>query len=597
MKRILALALTGALGWGGIAMAADTIALVIGNGTYNNAPQAETATRDAESVSEALEAAGWDVTLGVNLDRAGMKATISEFAAKVAEAEQIAIFYSGHALRSSGVSYMAPVDANAGTLTDVLFDGVPLDLLLQIAGEKPGNAVLFVDGAQLRGFSPTEFVEPGLAALDGPEGVLIVSAAAPGRAVRRSRWRDSRFARLIVDRFIQPGASVADVAANVDAPTFVVGSADPEFSLSPMPDAVTSGGLDAEIELAYWRAAERSGDPADYRAYLDRFPNGIFADFAKERLGLGPDGQPVQQEPEIDPRILEDRALNLSRIRKRKIQEYLMAMGYDPRGIDGLFGRGSRAAIKRWQIKNGITDRDGWLTEDQVALLTRQGEAALEEQRLRAEQERRIREAEDNAYWSATGANGTPRGYRTYLQKYPEGLHAKVARAALAKIAEAKKDEAARRERVAFRRAKKRDTAEAYRDYLGAYPEGIYRDQALARLDEIEGAERVAAQQARREARENALNLSQQDRLSVEQRLRVLGYEVGPIDGVFDERTRSGIIGYQKARGLNATGYLNRRTAVTLVRETSQRSGGDQNRIVIDGTDVIRGLLEALGNQ
>ena len=594
MKGLLALAVAGVLALGGFAKATENVALVIGNGTYSAAPEAETAVRDAKAVSEALRNAGWDVTLGLNLDRRAMKRTIRDFASLAAQARQITIFYSGHALRTGGISYLAPIDASADTLTDVLFDGVPLSLLLEIAGEAPGKAIVFVDGAQLRGFKPTEFVEPGLAALRGPEGVLIVSAAAPGRAVRRSRWRDSRFAGQIVDQFIQPGASVADVAAGAAAPTFAVGRIDAEFTLSPMPDPISAKELAAEIEMAYWRAAEQSGKAEDYRVYLGRYPNGLFADYARERLGLGADDIIKEQPPQVDPRILADRDLNLSRIRKRKLQEYLLALGFDPKGIDGLFGESSRDAIRRWQQRNGIRDMNGWLTQSQLSLLTRQGEAALTAQRQKAEREQRARDARDNAFWKTTGALRTAQGYRRYLERYPEGLHAKSARAALARIAESNKDNAAKRERKAFKRARARDTAEAYRDYLGAYPDGIYRDRALARLDKIENAERAKARRARMEAREATLGLTRSDRLSVEQRLRAMGYQPGPLDGVFDKQTRAAIKGYQQARGLRANGYLNQRTVVTLVRETRGLPAGEKG-VVIDGAQIIREVLDALG--
>ena len=592
MRRISALAMAVALGWSSVAWA-DGAALVIGNGDYEHAPDAATAVRDAKSVASALEDAGWDVTHGTDLTRGTMRRLISKFAADAKDADELLIFYSGHALRTGGLTYLAPTNAKADSLTDVLFDGVPFELLVSLAAEKSGRAVIFIDGAQLRGFSPTDFVEPGITALEGPDGVLIVSAAAPGRAVRRSSWRDSRFAQMIVDRFLKPGENLASAAQTAPSPTWISGSVDADFALvAPPPPAMSE--LEREIELAYWRTAERTGKAEDYKAYLDRYPDGTFSEFARTRLGITGETAEVPKEPEIDPRIQAERDLNLSRLSKRRIQEYLLALGFDPNGIDGLFGRGSRNAIRRWQLKNGY-DNDGWLTQEMVDKLTEQGEVALEEQRRIAEEQRRIREAEDNAYWSATGAKATPAGYRTYLEKYPEGLHSKLARAALAKIAEAEADELARKERRAFNRASKRDTAESYRDYLGEYPEGIYRDQALARLDEIEGAERAEAELARLEETEAALNLSDRDQLSVERRLRALGFEVGPLDGVFDERTRSGIRGFQSSRELPDTGYLDRQTVVTLVRETNRPQ--QQGQVQIDGTEVIRGLLEALGGQ
>ncbi|MEL6999816.1 MAG: peptidoglycan-binding protein [Pseudomonadota bacterium] len=595
MKQFLATTALITLAWASPALS-DGVALVIGNGDYKNAPTAETAVRDAKAVGEALSDAGWQVTTLTDLDRAEMREAIGGFSDVSGIGTEVVFFYSGHAIRSGGMTYLAPTDARAETLTDVLFDGVPLDLVLRIAAEKAGRATVFLDGAQLRGFTPTDFAEPGLDALEAPEGVLIVSAAEPGEAVRRSYWRESRFARLIIDRFLQPGAIANDVASGAGDPTFSSGEADADFAIVPEPEPVETSGLEYEIELAYWRTAERSGKADDYAAYLERYPAGAFAEFARERLGLDDASAAVPAEPTVPPEIQAERDLNLSRIRKRQVQTWLMALGHDPNGIDGLFGRGSRKAIRGWQGKNGF-EANSWLTAAQLEKLQAQGDAAIAEQKRIAEEQRRIREAEDNAYWSATGAKGNPDGYRAYLEKYPEGLNSKIARAALAKVAEAKADAQARKELRIFNRAKKQDTAESYRDYLGTYPEGIYRDQALARLDEIEGAERAAAEKARYEKAEAALKLSKPDRQSVEQRLRFLGFAAGQEDGVFDDRSRAAIKGYQSSRSIGDTGYLDSDTVVMLVNESNQQAQQQdrQNRVQIDGAQVIKGLLDALG--
>lgn len=587
MTRFLAAAIVS-LGVAGTAWAED-VALVIGNGEYRHAPQAETAVRDADAVGEALRAAGWTVISGTDLDRTAMRDLIMKFSAALDDADRIAIFYSGHALRTGGETYLAPTDADASSLTGVLFDGVPLDLLLRNAATRPGNAIVFLDGAQLRGFNPTVFVEPGLADLGEPADLLIVSAAAPGRAVRRSRWRESRFARLIVDQFLQPGVPVREVVASLSEPTYSTGRASPDFMLvdEPRPGGDPTR-LKAEIEIAFWRAAEASGKRADYEAYLRRYPDGFFVEIARQRLGIREDGTVGPDGPVVDPAIEAENALNLSRIRKRRVQEFLLALGFDPRGIDGLFGSGTRGALTRWQKARGF-EATGYLTAPQLRQLRTEGRRAIDAARREAERKRLQAEAADNALWARTGASGRPRDLRAYLDTYPEGLHAAEARATLERIAEKEADTTTRRDRRAFRRARGRDTAEAYRDYLGEFPQGIFRDRALARLDEIEGAERDRANRKRLRRIENGLGLSTTDRISVEQRLRVLGYDVGPQDGKFDKRTRSAIRGYQDSRGLRGTGFLDHPTLVRLVRDTTR---GGNNKI--DGADVIREILEAL---
>lgn len=594
MTRVFAAALMAAMGISGSAMAGGS-ALVIGNGDYAHAPEATTAVNDATAVADALDAAGWAVTRGTDLGRFAMRRVISRFAETLAETDEVVIFYSGHALRTGGSTYLAPTDALAETQTDVLFDGVPLDLALMLAAAKAGKAVIFIDGAQLRGFRPTDTLEPGLAALEGPEGVMIVSAAQPGEAVRRARWQNSRFVQVILDRFLKPGATVATVAADVESPIYVTGEVDDDFVLAPPPEGVNAADVSAEIELAFWRAAERSGRAEDYAAYLERFPRGIFADFARERLGLNQQAA-TPAEPEVDPKIQTERDLSLSRIRKRQIQTWLQALGHDPRGIDGLFGPGSRRAIRGWQAANGL-ENHGWLDAPQLRRLGDQGRAAIAEQERIAAERRRIEEAEDNAYWSETGARGKPAGYRAYLEKYPDGKNAAVARAALAKIAEARADAQARKERRIYERAIKTDTVASLRDYLAQYPQGIYRDQAQGRLNEIETAERAAVELDRLKAAEGALRLSRDDRRWIEGTLKSFGFAVGKADGKMDATTRAAIKGYQAARGLEGSGFLNRETLVALTREVeevtrqSQQSAGPRT---VPTAQVINEMIRIL---
>src|SRR5699024_4188712 len=124
----------------------------------------------------------------------------------------------------------------------------------------------------------------------------------------------------------------------------------------------------------------------------------------------------------------------------------------------------------------------------------------------------------DDGYWAATGAEGGAANYRAYLERYPEGRHADTARAALRALSEAEADATLARERRAHARAARADTAEAWRDYLADYPNGAWRDEAEARLDEIENAERDASRRARAERIEAGLDLNAQDRVSIEQR-------------------------------------------------------------------------------
>ncbi|GIX12676.1 MAG: hypothetical protein KatS3mg118_0635 [Paracoccaceae bacterium] len=262
----------------------------------------------------------------------------------------------------------------------------------------------------------------------------------------------------------------------------------------------------------------------------------------------------------------EDR-LGLTYRDRTNIQIDLYILGFDPRGIDGIFGPRTRAAIAAWQRAEGLPVT-GYLREGQVRRLDRQAEARRRE--LREESIRALREAEreDNAYWRATGASGREADLRLYLRRYPDGLHAREARERLAEIERARERQARAEERAAWAEAVRADDIPAYRRYLRLYPDGLFADVARFRIEDLEEEARNQAQNARQREREEALGLNRASRRSVEERLISLGFEAGRADGEFDRATRRAIRAFQRTRGLAVTGFLNEPTLARLVAET-----------------------------
>jgi len=227
-----------------------------------------------------------------------------------------------------------------------------------------------------------------------------------------------------------------------------------------------------------------------------------------------------------------EEALGLSRGERRNIQQDLTDLGFDTRGIDGLFGNGTRTAIRSWQMRERLA-RSGYLNADQVALLRRQGDAARVELR-----------AGDRSYWAQTGANGTERGLQLYLQRYPNGQFANRARAELARMT-------VQTDEQAWANAVRADTDAAYREYLRDFPNGIYKDIARTRIGIVP---EVVENEGKRV--EDSLRLNSVSRLLIEQRVADLGYRTGPRDGNFDLATRQAFRSYQRDRNMAVTGYV-----------------------------------------
>ena len=553
MKRITTALAAGLLAATPAFVQAEGVALVIGNADYANAPEAKTAFNDTRRISRLLSEAGYEVLSGADLDRASFADLLQDFALKSSKEDPLVIYYSGHAMRARGRTYLAPTDFAPANFVDLSLSAVPLDLILDLASVKPGKAVVFLDVAQYRGFEPTGFAEPGMADMAALEGVLLVSPTAPGRAIDRSERVHSKFAKLVAEEFLNPGANTAATIDALGDKAWVIGSVNGNVTLVEEADPAAQD-ISRQIEDAFWNLAESTKRKEDYEAYLQRYPKGAHAGKARTALGLAADAKP-------DPAAEAEAALKLSRSERRWAQEALTLTGHDPKGIDGIFGPATRGALKSWQEANGHKTT-GYLTDGQFRRLGKQGEKAKRELAERLEKE-------DRQYWQETGRLGTAAGYRAYLARYPEGVNADKAFAGLERLAAKSEKAEEKAERKAYKAAEKEDTVAAYRGFLKRYPDGNYAPQAKRALKKLD----FKRDFKRNAAVEQKLGLDRDSRLSLEQRLAYLGFNPGAQDGKFDKNTRAALRDYQSDRGLVRTGFFNRETVALVVEETSRRRG------------------------
>jgi len=266
----------------------------------------------------------------------------------------------------------------------------------------------------------------------------------------------------------------------------------------------------------------------------------------------------------------EEDALNLSRDARRQIQRNLTLLDYDPKGIDGIFGRGSRAAITTFQQANGLP-ATGFVTRGMMDRLSVQADRRNAELEAEAERRRVELERQDRAYWRETGALGDEAGLRAYIERYPDGVFADIAAVRLKPFEDARREAAAVQDRADWDAAVSVDTGAAYEGYLQANPEGAFVAQAKARISELEFANKNKEALDAAKRNEERLGMGAGTRRLMEDRLSKLGLEPGPEDGVFDDKTRRAIRRYQEARRLQVTGYLNQATVVRLLADSVLR--------------------------
>ncbi len=105
----------------------------------------------------------------------------------------------------------------------------------------------------------------------------------------------------------------------------------------------------------------------------------------------------------------------LSKDDRRLVQSSLTQSGYDTRGVDGVFGKGTRRAIRDWQSSNGYRTT-GRLTQRQFNAIVSAGRSSDRSRRG------------DEAAWAEARRLNDEQAYRFYLRQYPRGFYVNQAR-------------------------------------------------------------------------------------------------------------------------------------------------------------------------
>jgi peptidoglycan hydrolase-like protein with peptidoglycan-binding domain len=482
-----------------------------------------------------FEAMGFATDSATDLGIAAMRAAFDAFAEALDAADpRVVLGFAGYIVHADHGVWLLGRDTPRLTLVNVETQGLRLDALLTLAAQRQGSAVVaLVD----YGFPETlpAGLRPGLpASLTVPQGVSVLTGpAAP---------LSSALADLA-----QPGGNIVQIAARRGLR--LEGFAPPYLHFLP---ADLSAAPDPDRRA--FEAAQDTDTLDGWRDYLATYPTGAYraqAEAAIARLENTPD------------RI--EAALNLSRDERRAIQRDLTLLGFNPRGIDGLFGPGTRGAITTWQRREGL-EPHGFLNRDQILRLASQAARRAAELEAEARARQAEQDRQDRAFWRDTGAGRDEAALRAYLGRYPDGLFADIARERLAEIDERRRREAAALDRSAWDDAVAADTVAAYRAYLAAYPDGAFAEAASERIAELTAPPPPDLDAAR--ATEDAMNLPQISRLLIERRLAQAGFDPGRVDGVFDDQTRRALRRYQRAADLPVTGYLTEALVSQLLTES-----------------------------
>ncbi len=282
------------------------LALVIGNGTYTNAPPLKNPPNDARDMAATLKTLGFDVTSGINIDQREMKRLIREFGQKLKAGGSGLFYYAGHGVQSNGRNYLIPVEADIQSEAEVEDSSVDVNLVLKYMDEaQNGLNIVILDACRNNPFARSfRSASNGLAQVDAPTGTLIAYATAPGRVASDGTGENGLYTSELLKKVRVPGLSATEMFMRVRAEVMqqtnnkqvpweassLVGAFYFNASLkrsedSPMGRTSNETKIDrTAVEREYWETIRSSNDGQDYRDYLESYPNGAYVAIARAKL-------------------------------------------------------------------------------------------------------------------------------------------------------------------------------------------------------------------------------------------------------------------------------------------------------------------------
>ena len=181
---------------------------------------------DANDISSALKSAGFEVILGLDVDKREFDTKVRNFADLLEDADVAIFFYAGHGLQVAGRNYLIPVDAQLQDERDLDFDAVNLDFILKQMelGRADKTNIVFLDACRDNPFSRnlarsmgtrSASIGKGLAQVDTGVGTFIAYSTQPGNVALDGNGRNSPFTAALAKHVREPGHNLTSVMIQV----------------------------------------------------------------------------------------------------------------------------------------------------------------------------------------------------------------------------------------------------------------------------------------------------------------------------------------------------------------------------------------------
>ena len=193
---------------------------MIGIGDYQAAPKLANPVRDARLIGESLRALGFEVEEIYDTDYRALAQAIRAFGIKAQQSEVALVYYAGHGVQVGRENYLLPADTRLERERDLLYEAIPLELLMGEASQASKLAIVMLDACRNNPFvermsrsmtlSGRGIATSGLARVDNvPRNTVVVMATKADQVAEDGAGEHSPFAVALQANLATPGLELS----------------------------------------------------------------------------------------------------------------------------------------------------------------------------------------------------------------------------------------------------------------------------------------------------------------------------------------------------------------------------------------------------
>ena len=200
------------------------IALVVGIGKYEFAPELQNPHNDAKAIGEALRALQFEVDERFDVDGRSFERALRDFGIRASQADVAVIFYAGHGIQVGGNNYIVPSDARLERERDLVYEALPLNLMMGELSQARKLGILmldscrnnpFVDRLKQAGQNRVQ-VSYGFARVDDtPSDTLVAMATRADQLAEDGQGDHSPYTAALLQHLETPGLELSLFFRNV----------------------------------------------------------------------------------------------------------------------------------------------------------------------------------------------------------------------------------------------------------------------------------------------------------------------------------------------------------------------------------------------